>query len=325
MPIVIRMTELGGPEVFQVREISPEPLKAGEVRVRQHVVGFNYLDVYLRRGVYEVPLPAVLGIEAVGTVTEKAPDVAHLDVGDRVAYTYELGAYTTERALDAHRAIRLPAGISDDVAAALLFKGQTAHMLLTRVYPVKAGDTILVNAAAGGVGLVLTQWAKALGATVIATVGSEAKVEAALRAGSDHVAVAGRDDIAALAREVTDGKGVQAVYDSVGRSLFEASLASLAPFGTLASYGVASGDIDSIPPRLLSRHGSLFFIRASIDHYIDEIGRYHASAADVFGLIEAGVLSASIGLKAPLEEVADVHARAEARSLTGATLLTVDA
>lgn len=323
MPTAVQMTELGGPEVLQIRELSTEPLKAGEIRVRQRVVGFNYLDVYLRRGVYQVPLPAVLGVEAVGIVTEKSSNVTNVAVGDRVAYTYELGAYATERKLDARRAIRVPDSVGDDVAAALLFKGQTAHMLLKRVYPVKAGDTILVHAAAGGVGIVLTQWAKALGATVIGTVGSETKVEAARLAGSDHVAVMGRDNVSALAREVTNGRGVQVVYDSVGHDTFEASLTALSPFGVLASYGVASGDIDPIPPRLLSRHGSLFFVRAAVDHYIDDLDRYHASAGDVFSLIESGVLTATIGLKAQLDEVADVHARAEARRLLGATLLTI--
>jgi NADPH2:quinone reductase len=322
MPIAIQMTELGGPEVLQLREMAPAALKAGEIRVRQSVIGFNYLDVYLRTGVYQVPLPAVLGIEAVGVVTEAAPDVANVAVGDRVAYTYELGAYTTERTLDARRAIALPTGVSDDVAAALLFKGQTAHMLLKRVYPVKAGDTILVHAAAGGVGLVLTQWAKSLGATVIGTVGSEAKVEAARLAGADHVAVLGRDDVTALAREVTSGRGVEAVYDSVARDTYEASMKSLAPFGVMASYGLASGEIAPVAPRELSRFGSPFFIRPAIDHYIDDLDRYHASAAEVLALIEAGVLTASIGRKAPLVEVADIHARAEARTLAGATLLT---
>ena len=322
MAVAIQMTKLGGPEVLQPHEVAPAALKAGEIRVRQSVIGFNYLDVYLRKGVYEVPLPAVLGIEAVGVVTEAAADVASVSVGDRVAYTYELGAYATERTLDARRAIVVPAGVSDDVAAALLFKGQTAHMLLKRVYPVRAGDTILVHAAAGGVGLVLTQWAKSLGATVIGTVGSEAKAEAARLAGADSVAVLGRDDVAALTREATGGRGVEAVYDSVARDTYEASMKSLAPFGVMASYGLASGEIDPISPRQLSRFGSPFFIRPAIDHYIDDLDRYHASATDVLALIEAGVLTANIGLKAPLLDVGDVHARAEARTLTGATLLS---
>lgn len=321
MPLQIQMCELGGPEVLVPREVPAAPLGAGELRVRHSVVGFNYLDVYLRTGVYQVPLPAVLGVEAVGRITEVGRGVTGFAEGDRVAYTYELGAYSTERALDARRAIRVPDGLSDDDVAALLFKGQTAHMLLKRVYPVRAGDTILVHAAAGGVGLALTQWAKSLGATVIGTVGSEAKVATATAAGADHVAVLGRDDVAALAREVTGGRGVEAVYDSVARDTFEASLKSLAPFGVMASYGLASGEIDPIVPRQLGRHGSPFFIRAAVDHYIDDVVRYHTSAADVLDLIVRGVLTANVGLRAPLVDVAEVHRRAEARSIAGAALL----
>lgn len=321
MPLQIQMSELGGPEVLVPREVPAARLGAGELRIRHSVVGFNYLDVYLRTGVYQVPLPAVLGVEAVGRITEVGSGVTGFAEGDRVAYTYELGAYSTERALDTRRAIRVSDGISDDDVAALLFKGQTAHMLLKRVYPVRAGDTILVHAAAGGVGLVLTQWAKSLGATVIGTVGSDAKVAAATAAGADHVAVLGRDDVAALAREATGGRGVQAVYDSVARDTFEGSLKSLAPFGVMASYGLASGEIDPIVPRLLGRHGSPFFIRAAVDHYIDDVARYHASAAEVLDLIGRGVLTANVGLRAPLVDVAEVHRRAEARSIAGAALL----
>lgn len=321
MPLQIQLSRLGGPEVLVPREVPAAPLAAGELRVRHSVVGFNYLDVYLRTGVYQVPLPAVLGVEGVGRVTEVGNEVTGFAEGDRVAYTYELGAYSTERALDSRRAIRVPDGISDDDVAALLFKGQTAHMLLKRVYPVRAGDTILVHAAAGGVGLVLTQWAKSLGASVVGTVGSAAKVATATAAGADHVAVLGRDDVAALAREVTGGRGVQAVYDSVARDTFEASLKSLAPFGVMASYGLASGEIDPIVPRQLGRHGSPFFIRAAVDHYIDDVERYHASAADVLDLIGRGVLTANVGLRAPLADVAEVHRRAEARSIAGAALL----
>lgn len=321
MVMQIQMLKLGGPEVLVPRDVAATPLGAGELRVRHSVVGFNYLDVYLRTGVYQVPLPAVLGVEAVGRVTEVGAEVAGLAEGDRIAYTYELGAYSTERTLDARRAIRIPDGLADDDVAALLFKGQTAHMLLKRVHRVRAGDTILVHAAAGGVGLVLTQWAKSLGATVIGTVGSDAKVATAATAGADHVAVLGRDDVAAMVREVTGGGGVQAVYDSVARDTYDASLKSLAPFGVMASYGLASGEIDPIVPRQLGRHGSPFFIRAAVDHYIDDLDRYHTSAADVLDLIGRGVLTANIGLRAPLTDVAEVHRRAEARSIAGAVLL----
>ncbi|MCZ4089253.1 zinc-binding dehydrogenase [Ensifer psoraleae] len=205
MPTIIEMSRLGEPEVLVAREVPAEPLKDGELRLRHTVVGFNYLDVYLRKGVYGVPLPCVLGIEATGRVIELGKGVRGVKVGDRVAYTNELGAYATERTLDASRAIALPDDVSDEDAAALLFKGQTAHMLLRRVYKVGKGDAILVHAAAGGVGLVLVRWAKALGAAVIGTVGSQDKVVLARSNGCDHVAVLGQDDVASFVREVTGG------------------------------------------------------------------------------------------------------------------------
>lgn len=321
MPLTIQMSKLGDPDVLVPTETPSVPLKPGEIRVQQTVVGFNYLDVYLRRGVYEVPLPAILGIEATGKVTEVGDDVRGFSVGNRVAYTYELGAYTTERNLDATRAIRLPDDIDDETAAALLFKGQTAHMLLRRVYPVRSGDAILVHSAAGGVGLILARWAKSIGATVIGTVGSEAKVELAKANGCDHVAVLGRDDVAALARKATDGAGVHAVYDAVGRDTYEASLKSLRPFGVMASYGLASGEFDPIAPRALSRYGSPFFIRASIDYYISDTARHQASAAEVIELIRAGTLVTNIGQRFPLADAAEAHRQAEGRATKGATLL----
>ena len=321
MPLTIRMPKLGDPEVLIPTETPSVPPKPGEIRIQQTVIGFNYLDIYLRRGVYTVPLPAVLGVEAAGKVIEVGEGVTGFSVGDRVAYTYELGAYTTERNLDAARAIRLPDDIDDETAAALLFKGQTAHMLLRRVYPVSKGDTILVHSAAGGVGLILARWAKSLGATVIGTVGSEAKAELARANDCDHVAVLGRDDVAALARKVTDGAGVHAVYDAVGRDTYEASLKSLRPFGVMASYGLASGEVDPIAPRTLSRYGSPFFIRAAVDNYISDMARHHASAAEVIELIRAGTLVANIGQRFPLTEVVEAHRQAEGRATKGATLL----
>jgi len=323
MPTIIEMTQLGGPEVLVTRDIPAEPLKEGELRLRQTVIGFNYLDVYLRRGVYEVPLPCVLGIEATGRVTEVGQGVRGFKVGDRVVYTNELGAYATERTLDASRAIALPDDISDEDAAALLFKGQTAHMLLRRVYKVGAGDTVLVHAAAGGVGIVLVRWAKALGATVIGTVGSESKVALAEHNGCDYVAVLGKHDIAAFVRDVTKGAGVQAVYDAIGRDTFEGSMRSLAPFGVMASYGQASGEIDPIEPRPLSRYGSPLFTRANVDWHISDAAAYLNSASEVFDLIRSGTLVANIGQRFPLSSVAEAHRQAESRATKGSTLLIV--
>jgi len=321
MPLIIEISQLGSPEVLVAKDVASEPLKPGELRIRHTVVGFNYLDVYLRQGVYGVPLPCVLGVEGTGIVTEVGSDVTGFAVGDRVAYTNELGGYATERTLDAIRAIRLPDDISDESAAALLFKGQTAHMLLRRVYPVGQGSTVLVHSAAGGVGLVLTRWAKALGATVIGTVGSEAKVAAARRNGCDHVAVRGKDDVPALVRDATRGIGVHVVYDAIGRATYEDSMKSLRPFGVMASYGRASGELDPIEPRPLSRYGSPFFIRANIDWHIADPVMYQQSAAEVFDLIRSGTLVPNIGQRFPLRSVAEAHRMAEAGETTGSTLL----
>lgn len=321
MPTVIEMSRLGGPEVFVAKEVPVEALGPGQLRLRHTVIAFNYVDVYLRRGVYEVPLPCVLGVEATAIVTEVGEGVAGFKTGDRVAYTNELGAYSTERTLEASRAIPLPNDLSDESVAALLFKGQTAHMLVRRAYKVAAGDTILVYAAAGGVGMAVTRWARALGAAVIGVVGSEAKVELARVNGCNHVAVLGKDDVAAFARKVTDGAGVQAVYDSIGRDTFEASMKSLAPFGTMVSYGRASGEIDPIEPRPLSRYGSLLFTRANVDWHIADIAMYHSSASEVFDLMRSGVLVPHIGQRVPLSQVAEVHRQAEDRKTQGATLL----
>lgn len=323
MPTIIEMSALGDPEVLVAREVPAESPKEGELRLRHTVIGFNYVDVYLRKGVYGVPLPCVLGVEATGRVTEIGEGVRGFKVGDRVAYTNELGAYATERTLDASRAIALPDDISDEDAAALLFKGQTAHMLLRRVYKVGKGDTILVHAAAGGVGLVLARWAKALGATVIGTVGSHGKVVLARSNGCDFVAVRGQDDVAAFVRDVTGGAGVQAVYDSIGRDTFEGSMRSLAPFGVMVSYGQASGEIDPIEPRLLSRYGSPLFTSANVDWHLADPPTYHRSAAEVFDLIRSGTLIANVGQRLPLTSVAEAHRQAESRATKGSTLLIV--
>jgi NADPH2:quinone reductase len=322
MPLTIQMTQIGGPEVLVPKEIPSEPLKPGELRLRHTVIGFNYVDVYLRKGVYSAgPMPAILGVEGAGTVTEVGQGVTGFAVGDRVAYTNELGAYATERRLDAIRAIRLPGDISDEVAAALLFKGQTAHMLLRRSYKVSSGDKILVQSAGSGVGMVLSRWAKSLGATVIGTVGSPSKVELAKLSGCDYVAVMGQDDVVALVREATGGAGVQAVYDANGRATYETSMKCLAPFGVMASYGQASGELAPIEPRPFSRYGSPLFTRPNIDHHIADPARYQEVSAAVLELIRSGVLVANIGQRFPLTAVAEAHRQAEQRALKGTTLI----
>jgi len=321
MPFILEMAEFGGPEVLVGKDVQNAPLKPGELRLRHSVIGFNYVDVYIRKGIYKMPLPGILGVEATGIVTELGADVKGFKVGDRIAYTNELGAYAQERTLDATRAIPLPDDIADETAAALLFKGQTVHMLLTRVYPVRKGETVLVHSAAGGVGQVLTRWAKALGATVIGTVGSAEKVETARHSGCDHIAILGVDDVAALARQATGGVGVAAVFDAIGRETLAASMQSLRQFGVMASYGVASGEIDPIEPRVLSRHGSIFFTRPNVDWHIADPADYHRAAAAVFDMIKAGVLKADIQQRFPLAATAEAHRAAESRKTTGATLL----
>ncbi|HYE52771.1 MAG TPA: quinone oxidoreductase [Azospirillaceae bacterium] len=321
MPLTIQLPRLGGPEVLTAVEAPVAAPGPGELHIRQTVVGFNYLDVYLRKGVYSVDLPAVLGVEAVGRVVAVGEGVTDFAPGDRVAYAGPMGAYAQERLLPADQAVPVPDGVDDETAAALLFKGLTAHMLLRRVYPVKAGDTVLVHSAAGGVGLVLARWAKSLGATVVGTVGSAAKVEAARSAGADHVAVLGRDDAAALVRQVTGGAGAHAVFDAVGRDTFETSLRSLRPFGVLASYGQASGEVPPVEAQTLSNHGSVMFVRPSVYRHIADTAQYRAAAAEVFELIRRGTLTAAIGNRFPLAEVAEAHRQAEARATTGATLL----
>ncbi|HYC04945.1 MAG TPA: quinone oxidoreductase [Azospirillaceae bacterium] len=321
MPLQIQLPRLGGPEVLTAVETPRARLRPGEVRMRQTVVGFNYLDVYLRRGVYAVDLPAVLGNEAAGVVTEVGPEVEGIGVGDRVAYAGPMGAYADERAIPADALVRIPDGVSDEAAAALLFKGLTAHMLLRRVYPVQAGDAVVVHAAAGGVGMLLTSWARHLGATVIATVGSEAKAARARAAGAGHVAVQGRDSLPGLVRDVTGGVGAAAVFDSVGRDTFEHSLGSLRPFGVFASYGQASGEVPAIEAGRLSAAGSVFFVRPSVFRHIADPAIYRQAAAELFDLTARGVLVPEIGLRLPLTEAAEAHRLAEARRTTGATLL----
>ncbi|HZH26492.1 MAG TPA: quinone oxidoreductase [Azospirillaceae bacterium] len=321
MPLKIELRELGGPEKLIAVEVPAEPLKAGELRVRHTAIGFNYLDVYLRTGVYKMPLPAVLGVEAAGVVTEVGEGVTGFAVGDRIAYGGPDGAYTSERTISADEVVPVPADVSDEAAAALLFKGLTAHMLLRRVYPVGKGDTILVQSAAGGVGVVTTRWAKALGATVIGTVGSRAKVDIARRNGCDHVAVLGEDDVAAMAKDVTGGVGVSVVYDAVGRDTFEDSLKSLRPFGVMASYGQASGEVPAIEAQRLSNLGSLFFVRPNVYRHVAKPADYRAAAAEVLDLIRNGTLQADIGQRFALTDVAEAHRQAEARKTTGSTLL----
>ena len=293
MPSAIRIHATGGPEVLTWEHFSSEWPGApgpGEVRLRQTAIGLNFIDVYHRTGLYPLPLPAVLGQEGAGIVEavgQGVPEAYDLRPGDRVAYAPVPGAYAQVRLAPAERMVKLPDAISDETAAAMMLKGMTAHYLIRRTHRVQPGETILVHAAAGGVGLILCQWARALGATVIGTVSTEAKAELARAHGCEHVIFYNRERVPERVRQITGGAGVPVVYDSVGRDTFEGSLDSLAPMGLLASFGNASGPVPSFNPMLLMQKGSLFFTRAALMHHVARREDLLAAAAELFDVVAA--------------------------------------
>ncbi|RQS28532.1 quinone oxidoreductase [Burkholderia sp. Bp8992] len=322
MPKAIRYDQPGGPDVMKWVDVEVGEPKAGEVRIRQHAVGLNYIDVYFRTGLYPQPLPGGLGMEAAGEVTAVGDGVTALKVGDRVAYVGQPpGAYAQERVMPAERLVKLPDGISYDDAASVMLQGLTAHYLLRRTYPVKAGDTILIHAAAGGVGLLVCQWAKALGATVIGTVGSDEKAELAKAHGCDHPIVYTRENFTQRVKEITNGAGVPVVYDSIGKDTYLGSLDCLAPLGYFVSFGSASGPLPPIDSKEFSSRGSLFFTRPTLFSYIAKRADLEAGAAELFDVILSGKVKTSINQRYPLAEVGRAHADLEARKTTGSTIL----
>jgi len=322
MPKAIRLHETGGPEVLHLEDIDPGAPGPGEVQLRHTAIGLNYIDVYDRTGLYPMPLPAGLGREASGVVTAIGRRVRGLRVGDRVAYVHsQPGSYCELRNLPAERVVKLPRAISDEQAAVLMLKGLTAHYLLRRTLRVQRGDWLLVHAAAGGVGLILCQWARALGARVIGVVGSEAKVAIARRNGCRHVLVMGRDPIAAGVKRITRGAGVRVVYDSVGKDTFTESLDCLAPLGTMVTYGNASGPPPAIPPSELARRGSLFLTRPSLFAYIARRADLDAAARETFRMVSSGKVRITIGQRYALADAAAAHRDLEARRTVGATVL----
>lgn len=323
MSLVVELTGIGGPENFAVRQRELPPPAAGEVRLGHTAIGFNYLDVYLRQGIYPVELPAILGVEAAGVVQAVGAGVSEFRPGDRVAYAGPDGAYASERNIETKYLVPIPDGVTDEAAAALLFKGLTAHMLVRRVHRVAAGDTVLVHAAAGGVGQILSRWSKSLGAIVVGTVGSEDKINIARDAGADVVAVLGQEDIPALVRSVSGGLGASVVYDSVGRDTVDISLASLRPFGGFVSFGQSSGDARPLSATELRRAGSLFFARPSVYHHIADVDTYRQAATELFDLLKRGILTADISRRVPLEQLHILHADAQARRTTGSVVITV--
>ncbi|TVT58261.1 MAG: quinone oxidoreductase [Azoarcus sp. PHD] len=322
MPHAIRFHQTGKPEVLQWESFDPVAPAAGEARVRHHAVGLNYIDTYHRSGLYPVPLPSGIGLEGAGVVEALGDGVDGLKVGDRVAYAGgPLGAYAEVRNIPAHRLVALPESISFEQGAAMMLQGLTAQYLLRRTYRVQPGDTILIHAAAGGVGLMVCQWAKALGATVIGTVGSDEKAEIARAHGCDHPIVYTRERFAEQVRSITGGRGVPVVYDSIGADTFMDSLACLRPMGMMVLFGAASGPVPPFDCGLLAKMGSLFLTRPTLFTYTAERDDLVAMAADLFDVVSAGKLKIEINQRYPLSEAARAHTELEARLTTGSSIL----
>lgn len=318
----VRLDHAGGPEVLTLQDVPlPNPGR-GEVRVRHHAIGLNFIDIYQRDGLYPVTYPTGLGLEAAGIVEALGEGVSRFKVGDRIAYANgPPGAYADAHVVAEDRAVRLPDDIAFETAAAVMLKGMTAEYLVRRVFHVKQGDEILVHAAAGGVGLLLCQWAQSLGATVIGTVGSEAKAKLARSHGCDHVILYDRHDVPKRVREITGGRGVVVAYDSVGAATLEASLASLARRGLFVSFGNASGPVPPVDPLRLSRSGSLFMTRPTLFDYVATTPELDASAEALFAVLRSGALRVEIGQTFPLDRVQDAHRALAGRRTVGSTLL----
>jgi len=323
MTKAIRIHQTGGAAVMRWETVDLARPARDEVLVKHAAVGLNFIDVYHRTGLYPLPgLPAVIGMEAAGTVEAVGEGVDTCTIGDRVAYAgLPPGAYAQERLIPAHRLVRLPDEISFETAAAMMLKGMTARYLLYGCYPVKRGDTILIHAAAGGVGSIVCQWARHLGATVIGTVGSTEKAAAAAANGCQHPILYEREDVAARVREMTDGSGVNVVYDSVGRATFMQSLDCLRPLGTLVSFGQSSGSVPPFDLSLLGSKGSLFLTRPSLMTYTADRKDLLAHANDLFDVVTRGAVRIDIRQRYPLSEAARAHGDLENRRTSGSTIL----
>ena len=323
MAYAIRVHRAGGPEVLQWEEDEIGAPGPAHERLRQEAVGLNYIDVYHRTGLYPQPLPFTPGVEGAGVVESVGEGVKTVKPGDRVAYAGPIGGYAEQRLIDAERVVKLPDSISFEAAAAMMLQGMTAHMLLRRVYEVKAGDTILVHAAAGGVGLILCQWAKALGATVIGTVSTDEKAELARAHGCEHPVIYTRQDFVAEVERITGGAKLPVVYDSVGKDTFLRSLDCVRPRGLMVSYGNASGPPEPMAPGLLAQKGSLFLTRPTLFNYIAAREELEDAAAELFEVVSSGKVRIEIGQRYPLEDAAEAHRALEARRTSGSTVLTV--
>ena len=323
MVAAVRVHKTGGPEVLTFEDVDVPAPGPGQLRVKQGAAGINFIDTYFRMGMYPSPvgLPFVAGNEGAGTVVAVGPDVTDFKVGDRVAYVVPLGAYAAERLLPAARAVKVPANISDEQAAAMMLKGMTAQYLLKRTYKVEKGSTILVHAAAGGVGVILCQWGNALGATVIGTVGDEEKAKIAKANGAHHTILYRKEKFPEKVKEITGGKLCDVVYDGIGKDTFPASLDCIRPLGMFASFGSASGPITAFDINLLQQKGSLFATRPTLNTYAAKREDLVATANDLFDIVGSGKVKIPVNQKYPLKEAQQAHRDLEGRKTTGSSIL----
>jgi NADPH2:quinone reductase len=322
MATIVRFHQTGGPEVLRVETVDVGDPGPGQVRIRHHAVGLNFIDTYFRSGLYPAPLPSGLGTEASGVVEAIGEGVTGLAVGERVAYAGgPLGAYATERLVPADKLVPLPEGVTFETAAAMLLQGLTAEYLLNRTYAVQAGDAVLIHAAAGGVGQIAVQWAKSLGALVIATAGGAQKCELVKALGADVVIDYSSQDFVAETRRATDGRGVRVVYDGVGKDTFMGSIDCLAPRGLMVTYGNASGPVPDVSPLLLSQKGSLFLTRPTLGHYTATREELLASAASLFSQVQQGKVRIHVAQRYALTDAAQAHRDLAARKTVGSTIL----
>ncbi|MEV4124042.1 quinone oxidoreductase [Nocardia sp. NPDC049707] len=324
MAQAVRFYQTGGPEVLRWEEVEVGEPGPGEVRIRHEAVGLNFADTYFRSGLYPAALPAGMGVEAAGVIQAVGPGVDEFDPGDRVTYTGSpLGAYSTERVMPAEHLIRLPDEIGFDTVASMTMRGLTTAYLLRRIHPLRAGDTVLLHAAAGGVGLIFTQWAKLLGLTVIGTVSTDEKAEIARAHGCDHVVIYTREDVAARVRELTDGAGVPVVYDSIGKTTFDTSLDALARRGLLVCFGTASGPIPPINAMQLAVKGSLFVTRPALADYIADPAERAELAGELFAHVAAGRIRIEINQRYELPDAVRAHRDLESGRSIGSSVFTL--
>ena len=322
MTKAIRIERAGGPEVMNLVDVDLRPPRTGEVRVRHTAIGLNYIDTYHRSGLYPLSMPVGLGLEAAGVVEELGQGVTSLKVGDRIAYgNGPIGAYAGARNIQAAKIIKIPDSISDETAAGMMLKGMTVRYLLRATYKVKQGETILLHAAAGGIGLIASQWAKALGVNVIGTVGSENKMATAKAHGCAHVINSSTEDVVARVKEITGGKGVPVVYDGVGQATFATSLDCLTPRGLLVSFGNASGPVAQFDLGLLASKGSLYVTRPTLGSYVSDPEEMAETAADLIDMVQSGKVTIPVHQRYNLSDVVQAHRDLEARKTIGATVL----